>query len=161
MSPLFFLFLWSNNFHLQQLPVQLPVSFDVVVVLAIIAIVFVLFVTQPVPIDATAVGLVVALVLLGEWTGVSPEQGVSGFSNPATLTVLAMFVLSEGVRRTGVIQILTRKLISFAVDDEFRQLLATVTLSGPPGGVVSNVSVVVLIPVIMNLARQTKVVGAV
>ncbi|MFC7027280.1 SLC13 family permease [Halomicroarcula sp. GCM10025710] len=136
---------------------QLPVSFDVVVVLAIIATVFVLFVTQPVPIDATAVGLMVALVLLGEWTGVSPEQGVSGFSNPATLTVLAMFVLSEGVRRTGVIQILTRKLIAFAGDNEFKQLLATVTLSGPPGGVVSNVSVVaVLIPAIMNLARQTK-----
>ncbi|WP_049986172.1 SLC13 family permease [Halobellus rufus] len=142
---------------LQQLPVELPVSIDVFVVLAIIAVVFVLFVTQPVPIDATAVGLVVALVLLGEWTGVSPEQGVSGFSNPATLTVLAMFVLSEGVRRTGVIQILTRKLVAFAGDNEFRQLLATVTLSGPPGGVVSNVSVVaVLIPAIMNLARQTK-----
>ncbi|MFD1685947.1 SLC13 family permease [Halobellus litoreus] len=147
----------SAGWPLQLLPVQLPVSLDVAVVLAIIAVVFVLFVTQPVPIDATAVGLVVALVLLGEWTGVSPEQGVSGFSNPATLTVLAMFVLSEGVRRTGVIQILTRKLIAFAGDDEFRQLLATVTLSGPPGGVVSNVSVVaVLIPAIMNLARQTK-----
>jgi len=157
MSSLFFQFSWGNGFLLQQLPVQLPVSLDVVVVLAIIAIVFVLFVTQPVPIDATAVGLVVALVLLGEWTGVSPEQGVSGFSNPATLTVLAMFVLSEGVRRTGVIQILTRKLIAFAGDNEFKQLLATVTLSGPPGGVVSNVSVVaVLIPAIMNLARQTK-----
>ncbi|MUV86165.1 sodium-coupled transporter [Natronomonas sp. CBA1123] len=157
MSSIFFFLSLSAGWPLQLLPVQLPVSTDVVVVLAIIAIVFVLFVTQPVPIDATAVGLMVALVLLGEWTGVSPAQGVSGFSNPATLTVLAMFVLSEGVRRTGVIQILTRKLIAFAGDDEFRQLLATVTLSGPPGGVVSNVSVVaVLIPAIMNLARQTK-----
>ena len=157
MSSIFFFLSLSAGWPLQLLPVQLPVSIDVVVVLAIIAIVFVLFVTQPVPIDATAVGLMVALVLLGEWTGVSPAQGVSGFSNPATLTVLAMFVLSEGVRRTGVIQILTRKLIAFAGDDEFRQLLATVTLSGPPGGVVSNVSVVaVLIPAIMNLARQTK-----
>lgn len=157
MSPLSFFFSLSAGWPLQLLPGQLPVSIDVIVVLAIIAVVFVLFVTQPVPIDATAVGLMVALVLLGEWTGVSPEQGVSGFSNPATLTVLAMFVLSEGVRRTGVIQILTRKLIAFAGDDEFRQLLATVTLSGPPGGVVSNVSVVaVLIPAIMNLARQTK-----
>jgi len=148
---------WIHGLFLQQLPVQLPVSVDVVVVLAIIAAVFVLFVTQPVPIDATAVGVVVVLVLLGEWTGVSPAEGVSGFSNPATLTVLAMFVLSEGVRRTGVIQILTRKLVAFAGDNEFRQLLATVTLSGPPGGVVSNVSVVaVLIPAITNLARQTK-----
>ena len=157
MNPIFFFLSLSAGWSLQLLPMQLPVSLDVVVVLAIIAIVFVLFVTQPVPIDATAVGLIVALALLGEWTGVSPEQAVSGFSNPATLTVLAMFVLSEGVRRTGVIQILTRKLIAFAGDDEFRQLLATVTLSGPPGGVVSNVSVVaVLIPAIMNLARQTK-----
>jgi len=157
MSTIFFFLSLSAGWSLQLLPGQFPVSFDVVVVLAIIAIVFVLFVTQPVPIDATAVGLMVVLVLLGEWTGVSPEQGVSGFSNPATLTVLAMFVLSEGVRQTGVIQILTRKLIAFAGDNEFRQLLATVTLSGPPGGVVSNVSVVaVLIPAIMNLARQTK-----
>jgi di/tricarboxylate transporter len=157
MSSPFCHFLWGSAFPLQQLPVDLPVSFDVDVVLTIIAAVFVLFVTQPVPIDATAVGLVVVLALLGEWTGVSPEQAVSGFSNPATLTVLAMFVLSEGVRRTGVIQILTRKLIAFAGDNEFKQLLATVTLSGPPGGVVSNVSVVaVLIPAIMNLARQTK-----
>ena len=157
MSTIFFFLSLSAGWSLQLLPGQFPVSLDVVVVLAIIAVVFVLFVTQPVPIDATAVGLVVALVLLGQWTGVSPEQGVSGFSNPATLTVLAMFVLSEGVRRTGVIQILTRKLVAFAGDNEFRQLLATVTLSGPPGGVVSNVSVVaVLIPAIMNLARQTK-----
>lgn len=63
----------STGRPLQLLPLQLPVSLDVVVVLAIVAVVFVLFVTQPVPIDATAVGLVVALVLLGEWTGVSPE----------------------------------------------------------------------------------------
>ncbi|MUW13575.1 sodium-coupled transporter [Halorubrum sp. CBA1125] len=157
MSAVFSSFSLSAGWVPQLLPVQLPVSLDVVVVLTIIAVVFVFFVTQPVPIDATAVGLVVALALLGEWTGVSPEQAVSGFSNPATLTVLAMFVLSEGIRRAGIIQILTRKLIAFAGDDEFRQLLATVTLSGPPGGVVSNVSVVaVLIPAIMNLARQTK-----
>ncbi|WP_380674942.1 SLC13 family permease [Salinigranum sp. GCM10025319] len=157
MNTVLFSLFFNAKWPLQLLPVQLPVSLDVAVVLAIIAVVFALFVTQPVPIDATAVGLVVVLALLGEWTGVSPGQAVSGFSNPATLTVLAMFVLSEGIRRTGVIQILTRKLIAFAGDNEFRQLLATVTLSGPPGGVVSNVSVVaVLIPAIMNLARQTK-----
>ncbi|WP_246982811.1 SLC13 family permease [Halorientalis marina] len=149
--------LWGDGVPLQQLPVELPVSFDVVVVLVIVAAVFVLFFTQPVPIDATAVALVVVLAILGEWTGVSPAEAVSGFSNPATLTVLAMFVLSEGVRRTGVIQILTRKLVAFAGDNEFRQLLATVTLSGPTAGVVSNVSIVaVLIPAVMNLARKTK-----
>ncbi|WP_178916768.1 SLC13 family permease [Natronomonas gomsonensis] len=141
---------------LQQFPVALPVSLDVFVVLAIVAVALVLFVLQPVSIDTTAIALMVTLILLGPWTGVSPEEGVSGFSNPATLTVLAMFVLSEGVRQTGVIQILTQKMESFAGDSEFRQLLATVGLSGPSAGFVNNTPIVaVLIPAVTNLARKT------
>lgn len=41
---------------------------------------------------------------LGEWTRISPQEGVSGFSNGVTLIILAMFILSAGVRRTGLIQ---------------------------------------------------------
>ncbi|MEA5389163.1 SLC13 family permease [Haloarculaceae archaeon H-GB11] len=135
---------------------QLPVSIDVFVVLAVVAIALILFVLQPVSIDTTAIALMVALILLGPWTGVSPEEGVSGFSNPATLTVLAMFILSEGVRQTGVIQILTQKMESFAGDSESRQLLATVGLAGPSAGFVNNTPIVaVLIPAVTNLARKT------
>ena len=141
---------------LQQLPVQLPVSLDVLVVLGVVAVTLVLFVLQPVSIDTTAIALMVALILLGPWTGVSPEEGVSGFSNPATLTVLSMFILSEGVRQTGVIQILTRKMEAFAGDSESRQLLATVGLAGPSAGFVNNTPIVaVLIPAVTNLARKT------
>ncbi|WP_144798265.1 SLC13 family permease [Halorubrum depositum] len=141
---------------LGQLPVALPVPLDVFVVLAVVAVALALFVLQPVSIDTTAIALMVALILLGPWTGVSPEEGVSGFSNPATLTVLSMFVLSEGVRQTGVIQILTRKMESFAGDSEFRQLLATVGLSGPFAGFVNNTPIVaVLIPAVINLAKKT------
>jgi len=139
---------------LGELSGALPVSLDVFVVLAVVAVALVLFVLQPVSIDTTAIALMVALILLGPWTGVSPEEGVSGFSNPATLTVLAMFILSEGVRQTGVIQILTQKMESFAGDSEFRQHLATVGLSGPPAGFVNNTPIVaVLIPAVTNLAR--------
>ncbi|MFW5939140.1 MAG: SLC13 family permease [Halolamina sp.] len=139
---------------LQESPVPLPV--DVLVVLALVAAALVLFVLQPVSIDATAIGLMVALILLEPWTGVTPEEGVAGFSNPATLTVLAMFVLSEGVRQTGVIQILTRRMESFAGESESKQLLATVGLSGPAAGFVNNTPIVaVLIPAVTNLARKT------
>ncbi|SEG49337.1 Di-and tricarboxylate transporter [Halobellus limi] len=146
----------SHSALLQQRFAELPVSVDVLVVLAVVAAALVLFVWQPVSIDTTAIALMVALILLGPWTGVSPEEGVSGFSNPATLTVLAMFVLSEGVRQTGVIQILTRKMESFAGDSESRQLLATVGLSGPTAGFVNNTPIVaVLIPAVTNLAQKT------
>lgn len=140
----------------QLFSLEPPLPVEVLVVLAIVAVTLVLFVLQPVPIDATAIAVMVALILLGPWTGVSPEEGVSGFSNPATLTVLAMFVLSEGVRQTGVIQILTRKMASFAGDSETRQLIATVGLAGPPAGFVNNTPIVaVLIPAVTNLARKT------
>ncbi|MCU4801707.1 SLC13 family permease [Halobacteria archaeon HArc-gm2] len=141
---------------LQQLSPQLPVAFDVLVVLTVVAITLALFVLQPVSIDTTAIALMVTLIVLEPWTGVTAEAGVSGFSNPATLTVLAMFVLTEGVRQTGVIQILTGKMVAFAGDDEFRQLVATVGFAGPLAGLVNNTpTVAVLIPAVKNLARKT------
>ncbi|WP_237560370.1 SLC13 family permease [Halolamina rubra] len=134
----------------------MPVSVDVLVVLAVVCVALTLFIFQPVSIDTTAIALMVVLILLGPWTGVTPEEGVSGFSNPATITVLAMFILSEGVRQTGVIQILTLKIESFAGDSEFRQLLATVGLAGPSAGFVNNTPIVaVLIPAVTSLARKT------
>ncbi|MUW14345.1 sodium-coupled transporter [Halorubrum sp. CBA1125] len=125
------------------------------VVFGVIAAALLLFVAQPIPIDTTAIALMVALILLEPWTGVAPADGVSGFSNPATVTVLAMFVLSEGVRQTGAIQILTRKVSAYTGDDETKQLLAVVGLSGPPAGFVNNTPIVaVLIPAIHDLAKK-------
>ncbi|MFO7926760.1 MAG: SLC13 family permease [Halobacteriota archaeon] len=152
--------MWFRSIHFayfhQLLPLEPPLPIDVLVVLAVLTVTLVLFVLQPVPIDATAIALMVALIILGPWTGVSLEEGVSGFSNPATLTVLAMFILSEGVRQTGVIQILTRRMESFAGDSETRQLLAVVGLAGPPAGFVNNTPIVaILIPAVMNLARRS------
>ncbi|MFW6436498.1 MAG: SLC13 family permease [Halococcoides sp.] len=126
-----------------------------VVVFALIAIVLAFFVVQPIPIDTTAIALMVALILLEPWTGVTPADGVSGFANSATVTVLAMFILSEGVRKTGVVQTLTRTIASSTGDSEFKQLLAIVGLAGPPAGFVNNTPIVaILIPAVKDLAER-------
>ena len=131
------------------------ISTDVLVVFLIILAALVLFVTQPVPIDITAITIMVVLILLEPWTGVTPTEGVSGFSNPATVTVLAMFILSEGVRQTGVIQLLTRQISKYTGDSQFRTLVATVGMSGPTAGFVNNTPVVaILIPATMELAEK-------
>jgi len=74
---------------------------DILVVFAIIAVALVLFITEPVPIDITAIGVMVALIALEPWTRVDAATGVGGFSSAATVTVLAMFVLSEGSPAVG------------------------------------------------------------
>ena len=60
----------------------LPV--ETVLVFCLIGATIALFVTEVVPPDVTAIGVVVALVVLEPWTGITPTEGLSGFSNPAT-----------------------------------------------------------------------------
>ncbi len=128
-----------------------------VVVFGVTAVALALFVSSRIRIDVSAVLVMVLLILLEPWTRITPELGLSGFANPATLTVLAMFVLSEGVRRTGVIRAVGRKLIQLTGDDESKQLAATIGLAGPLAGFVNNTPVVaILMPMVVDIAERTK-----
>ncbi|WIV68505.1 SLC13 family permease [Natrialbaceae archaeon AArc-T1-2] len=135
---------------------QPSLTVDVVVVFAVVAVTLLLFVLEPIPIDVSAILMLVVLVVLEPWTQITPELAISGFSNPATITVLAMFVLSEGVKRTGSIRIVGDRVIEFTGDDERKQLAAVIGLSGSTAGVINNTPVVaVLIPFVTDLAERT------
>ena len=130
-----------------------PVGIGLVFLIILVA--FILFVTEPVPIDVTAIGIMVALMVLGSWTGISPREGISGFSNPATITILSMMILSEGVRRTGAIQRLQKTVSSYTGESERKQLGATIGLVGPLSGVINNTAAVaVLLPLVRDLAHE-------
>lgn len=127
-----------------------------IVVFLIAGLALILFVTEVLPLDVSAIAIMVLLVILERWTQVTPEQGVSGFSNAATLTIVAMFVLSEGVRRTGVLRRLGRRVADFTGDSEWRQLAATIGLAGSTAGFINNTPVVaMLLPVVSDLAERT------
>ncbi|WP_420825974.1 SLC13 family permease [Halococcus salsus] len=126
-----------------------------VVVFAITLLAFGLFATERVPVDVTALIVMVALMVLEPWTRISVEDGVAGFSNSATITVLAMFILSAGVSRTGAVQRLGARMATFAGDNERRQLLSVISVAGLPSGVLNNTPIVaMLIPAVSNLARE-------
>ncbi|RLA44886.1 MAG: SLC13 family permease, partial [Gammaproteobacteria bacterium] len=81
---------------------------DIALVLLILGVALVLFVTEVVRMD------VVALLVLGTLaaTGlVSPNQAISGFGNAAVVTVWAMFILSDGMTRTGIADLLGRQVM--------------------------------------------------
>ena len=130
---------------------------DMLVVLGLIAAVLVLFVSEVIPIDITALGTMVAVILLEPWTGVGPADGVSGFASTATITVLAMFVLSEGIRRTGVLRRLGNRIVEWAKGSFYKQYGALIGLSGTTAGVINNTPVVaMMIPMAVNLARKSR-----
>lgn len=133
-------------------------TLGMIIVLGITALAVLLFILEPIPLDVTAMLVLVLLVLLGKWTQVTPADAVSGFSNPATLTVLSMLILSDGVRRTGMIQGLARHLSKMVGSSEKKQLLATFAMAGPMSGIMNNTPVVaLLLPLVTEMAHKGRV----
>jgi len=146
-----------------------PVSPEILVVLAIVLAALVLFATEAAPVDVTAIGIMVSLLLVEPITGaaagvgllaepfavVSPEEGISGFASVATVTVLSMFVLSAGVERTGIVETLGERVSAFTGGSERRQLGATIGIVGPISGFINNTAAVaILMPMVSDLAKK-------
>ena len=134
-----------------------PVTSEMLLLFAIIAVALVLFVTEPIPIDITAIAVMVALIVL-PGTGIDAATGVGGFASSATITVLAMFVLSEGIRQSGLVNIIALEIADRFGDSPFKQLLAVLGLSGGTAGFINNTPVVaIMIPMVNTLSKRTGV----
>ena len=83
-------------------------SLEIVVVLSIAVISIILFATDKLRVDLVALIIMSVLLLSGY---VTPEDGISGFSNTATVTVGAMFIISAALFRTGAINYIGRVLV--------------------------------------------------
>ncbi len=127
------------------------------VTLIVIVGVIILFAWEPVPLYVTALGIPVLLAALQPWTKLGASDAISGFSNKATVAILAMFILTAGVRRTGLIQILGDKLADIASSSVRKQVGIISCFAGPTAGFINNTPVVaILIPMVSNLARRVK-----
>ncbi|MDR9381094.1 MAG: SLC13 family permease [Natronomonas sp.] len=134
------------------------VTTGVVVVFCIILAALALFVSEVIPNDVTAIGVIGALVIFEPWTGVGARAAISGFANPATVTIVAMYMLSAGIQNTGIVHRLGVYLADFTAGNEFRALVATVGTTGPIAGFINNTPVVaVFIPMISDLADEAAV----
>ncbi|WP_265111826.1 SLC13 family permease [Halosolutus halophilus] len=131
-------------------------STGALVVFGIIAVALVLFVSELIPNDVTAIGIIVSLAALEPVTGVSHRMAISGFANTATITIVAMYMLSAGIQRTGLVQRLGLSLATFAKGSERRALAATIGTTAPIAGFINNTPVVaIFIPMITDLAEKT------
>jgi len=131
------------------------VTIDITLVLLILGVALVLFVTEVIRMD------LVALLVLGTLaaTGlVSPNQAISGFGNAAVITVWAMFILSEGMTRTGIAKLLGRQVMSIAGPRESTLVIVVMLTSGGLSFFMSNIGVAALmLPVVMDICRRTDV----
>jgi di/tricarboxylate transporter len=124
------------------------------ILLTIIVVVgsLIAFVAEWFPIDITALIIAIVLIVLGL---VTPEEGISGFGNSATITVMAMFILSAGVSRTGAVQMARDLFLRWGGRNSTRQILVMGMIVGPITAFINNTAVVaVFLPIIEDWCKK-------
>jgi di/tricarboxylate transporter len=132
----------------------MSMTFEMGLAFAILIGALIIFALDIFPIDFVAFAIMATVLIAGPILNVTPEEAISGFSNPATITVLAMFILSGGISRTGMINLLARRMIRMAGSNEVRQLLTIMCVVGPISAFINNTAAVaVLLPSVVTMAR--------
>ncbi|GBC64136.1 SLC13 family permease [Desulfonema ishimotonii] len=122
---------------------------DVWIVSIILLVTVFLLVSEKIAVDVTAIGIMAILSLTGILT---PVEAVAGFANPAVITVAAMFLISQGMIRTGAVELLSEKVIGLAGGSAPRAMLLVILTGAVASAFINNTPVVVLfIPVIMRM----------
>ncbi|MFQ1062057.1 SLC13 family permease [Bordetella trematum] len=123
---------------------------EIAVVLGLALVAIVLFATEKLRIDAIALLVLGSLAMLGL---VTPEQAVAGFSNPATITVAAMFVLAAGLQNSGALSGIGDLLGRARSPFQFLLVLFLILAAIAP--FVNNTAVVaVFIPIVMTATAR-------
>jgi di/tricarboxylate transporter len=125
---------------------------EIAFVSILLVVAIVLLVTEKIPVDVTALGIMAVLAATGI---LSSEEAVAGFANPAPITVGALFILSAGLMRTGATEYLTDWITNFTESSPKRLLLIILIAAGVLSAVKNNTLVVVIfMPIVLAVASK-------
>jgi di/tricarboxylate transporter len=135
----------------------LEFTFEIGLAYGILVAAFIIFAFDILPIDFVAFAIMAVILAFRDVLDVSAQEAISGFSNPATVTVLAVFILSAGIQRTGTINIISRRMVLWGGDGERRQLATIHGIAGPFSMFMNNTAAVaILIPAVIRMAREAR-----
>lgn len=124
-------------------------------VLLLLLLAVVLFVRNKPRVDVVALLMIVALPLTGVLT--VPET-LAGFSDPSVVVIAALFVIGEGLVRTGIAYQLGERLMHRAGNSETRLIILLMLTVAGLGSVMSSTGVVaIFIPVVLSIAARLKI----
>ncbi|MDJ0710276.1 MAG: SLC13 family permease [Woeseiaceae bacterium] len=133
-------------------------TFEIALVLAILAISLVLFISEVIRMDVVALLVLGALAVTGL---VDSNQAFAGFSNSAVITVWAMFILSEGLTRTGIADIIGRQVMRIGGRQEFTLIVVIMITGAVLSAFMNNIGVAALmLPVVVEVARRTRIAAS-
>jgi len=133
-------------------------TFEIALVLGILVISLILFISEVIRMDLVALLVLGALAVTGL---VDSNQAFAGFSNSAVITVWAMFILSEGLTRTGIADIIGRQVMRFGGNREMPLIFVIMITGAVLSAFMNNIGVAALmLPVVVEVARRTGIAAS-
>lgn len=130
-------------------------TFEIALVLGILLISLVLFVSEIIRMDLVAMLVLCSLAVTGL---VGPNEAFLGFSNSAVITVWAMFILSEGLTRTGIANVIGVRVMRIAGRREPVMIAVIMLTAAILSAFMNNIGVAALmLPVAVDVARRTRI----
>ena len=125
---------------------------EIILLGAIIVIALVLFITEFFPIDVTALVVLGLLLIFGL---VTPEQSLSGFSNPAVITIGCLFIMSYALQKSHVLEYVIININKIIDQSQTLGMAVYLFCIGIASAVVNNTAIVaIFMPVTIRLADK-------
>jgi di/tricarboxylate transporter len=134
---------------------DITMTFEIGLTLGIIVMALVLFATEKLRVDLIAL----IVLLVASITGlVSKDEVFSGFANPAVITIWAVYIVSGGLFKTGVADILGSFILRLSGTGEARLIVVIMLVCGIMSAFMNNVgAVAVLMPAVIGISNKTKI----
>lgn len=128
---------------------------DIFIVLVILGVSLILFISEVIRMDLVAMMVLGTLAITGL---VDADGAFAGFSNSAVITVWAMFILSEGLTRTGIADVIGRQVMRLAGRREVALIFVIMLTGAVLSAFMNNIGVAALmLPVVVDVARRTRI----
>lgn len=128
---------------------------QVVIVLGLLFVALVLFAIERIPIEIVSIVLVMALVITNTLT---VTEAFAGFGNDIVITIAGLFILTGGLAKTGVVDVVGRRLHRVAGDSEFRITALIMFAAALAAAVMKNTTTTAMfLPVVLGIGVRRNI----
>jgi di/tricarboxylate transporter len=130
-------------------------TIQIATVLTLLVIALILFSIERIPIEVVALLLVMALVLTQTLTA---AEAFAGFGNDIVITIAGLFILTGGLARTGVVDLVGRRLHRTAGESQFRMVALIMFAAAFCAAIMKNTTTTAMfLPVVLGLAARRNI----
>jgi di/tricarboxylate transporter len=128
---------------------------EIVITLGLLLLALILFGTEKIPVDVVGIILVIGLVLTNVLTA---QEGLAGFGDNVIITIGGLFVLTGGLIKTGLVDLIGRRLYRIAGNNEFVLTALIMFVAAASASVLKNTTTTAMfLPVVIGLSERARI----